>query len=66
MKPPKRFSEDAVAVVARIVMPSTCNITDAERLVLTRQMIEDLEVLAYHYDCMAAAWALAFIRKVTE
>jgi hypothetical protein len=63
---PKRFSEDSVAIVANIVLPSTSDMSSAERISVTRRMLEDLDVLSYHDGCIAASWALEFIRKVTE
>jgi hypothetical protein len=60
------LSEKQILRVSQRVIPKSCkHMSEQERLDGTRQMIRDLERLAIDDGCIAAAWALDFIRCVT-
>ena len=57
------MNEKEIVLVSKRVIPKSCrHMSDGERLDHTREMIRDLEAMD---GCIAAAWALEFIKTVT-
>jgi hypothetical protein len=63
---PQPVFTSQVKLISKLDIPSTRWMSETEKFNETRQMILDLEALAYNDGCIAASWAIEWIQVASR